>query len=164
MFIRYCEQRFPSTAVIEIKRQKLFSAGYINHHPTICYFNEDQPNGPFGCIQNSGYIQYDVSLLAEYAQQLPSLSAERVATLSKEAIQSYAEEGERWKRIGGPIDVLLVTRTGCRWLEKNSLPRNWKYIQDLIREYRDGELELNLIPPATRTQLEDLLATVSRLR
>ena len=100
-------------------------------------------------------------MLAKYAEKLPSLPVERVATLSKDAIESYAGEGDRWKTIGGPIDVLLVTKTCCRWLEKNSLKRNWKYIQDLIREYRDGKLELNVIPPATSGHLEDLLATVT---
>jgi len=163
MFINYCEQQFPSVAVQEIKRQKLFSAGHINNHPTICYFNVDQPLRPFGCIQDSGFIESDLTLLAEYADQLPSLSAERVAALSKEAIESYAREGERWKTIGGPIDVLLVTRSSCRWLDK-SATRNWNCIQDLIRDYRDGKLELNLIPPATRKQLEDLLATVTQFR
>jgi hypothetical protein len=158
MFINYCEQQFP-LASQEIKKQKLFSAGYINNRPTICYFNIDQPQGPFGCIQDSGFIESDQSLLAEYASQLSSLSAQKLATVAKEAIQSYASHGERWKTIGGSIDVLLVTRNRCRWLDK-SPTRNWKYIQDMIRDYRDGKLQLNLIPPATRKQLDDLLATV----
>ena len=52
VFISYCEQQFPSEAVNEIRRQKLFAAGFIDGHPTICYFNERQPNGPFGCIKD----------------------------------------------------------------------------------------------------------------
>lgn len=160
MFIGYCEQRFPLVAAQEIKKQKLFSVGYINHHPTICYFNAYQPAGPFGRIQDSGLIESDRTLLAKCVDQLSCLSAKKVAALSKRAIESYARRGERWKTIGGPIDVLLVSRSGCQWLEKNSSTRNWEYIQDLIRDYRDGKLELNLIPPATRKQLDDLLATV----
>lgn len=52
MFISYCERQYPFMAVQEIKKQKLFSAGYINNHPTICYFNPDQPQGAFGCIED----------------------------------------------------------------------------------------------------------------
>lgn len=159
-FISYCEQRLPPSAVSEVKRQKLFSAGYIESHATICYFNQDQPDAPFGCIQDSGFIQSDITLLTEYAQELPTMPANKVMDLAIEAIETYAAKAERWKTIGGPIDVLLVSEKGCRWLGKNSPTKDWKYIQDLIIAYRAGELEINLIPPADREQLENLLATV----
>jgi len=163
-FVSYCEQKLPRVAVSEVKKQKLFSAGYVGSHPTICYFNQDQPAAPFGCVQDSGFIQSAVTLLTQYAEELPTISAERVTDLAIQAIKTYAAKGDRWKTIGGPIDVLLVSGEGCHWLEKNSLTTDWKYIQDLIAAYRARELEITLIPPADREQLEDLLATVSERR
>lgn len=159
-FVSYCEQKLSPVAVAEVKRQKLFSAGYIGSHPTICYFNQDQPGAPFGCIQDSGFIQSDVTLLTEYAEALPTMPAERMTDLVIEAIETYANQGDRWKTIGGPIDILLVAEESCHWIEKNSQTTDWKYIQDLITAYRAEELEINLIPPANRELLENLLATV----
>jgi len=161
VFVSYCEQKLPPAAGSELKKQKLFSAGCVGGHPTICYFNQDQAGVPFGCIEDSGFIQSDVTLLAQYDTELPAMSAERVAELAIRAIKTYAAEGDRWKTIGGPIDVLLVSEDGCHWLHKNSLTVEWKCIQDLVAAYWAGELEITPIPPADRRQLEDLLGTVS---
>ncbi len=163
-FVKYCEKKLPAAAFSEVKRQKLFSAGYIDSHPTICYFNQDQPDAPFGCIQDSGFIQSDVTLLTKYAEELPTMPTERVTGIAIEAIETYGAEGDRWKTIGGPIDVLLVAEEGYRWIEKNSPTKDWKYVQDFIAAYREGKVEINLIPPADRERLENLLTTVQERR
>jgi hypothetical protein len=164
VFLNYCEQSLPLDATSEVKKQKLFSAGYIGSHPTICYFNQDQPGIPFGYVQDSGFIESAVTILTQHARELPTMSAEEVTNLAIQAIETYAAEGERWKTIGGPINVLLVAKEGCRWLVKNSPTVGWKYIQDLVTAYQMGELKINPIPPADKEQLESLLATVPKQR
>ena len=88
------------------------------------------------------------------------MSAQEVAELATEAIRTYGAVDDRWKTIGGPVDVLLVDGSGCRWLEKNSPDKDWTYIQDLVLAYRAGELKILPIPPSTKRDLEDLLATI----
>ena len=78
VFIGYCEQQFPREAVNEIRNQKLFATGYIYDHPTVCYFDRGQPRGPFGCIQNRGYIESAKPLLQNYAVELPNLYAKKM--------------------------------------------------------------------------------------
>jgi hypothetical protein len=161
VFLDYCQQTFPPAFVQQMRTQKLFSAGYSDSHPSICYFNEQQGTHPFGCIRDTGFIQSSQTTLSDYADQLPTLSVKQVTELAKQAIESYASQDDRWKTIGGPTDVLLVTRNGCRWLEKHSSTGNWTYIQDLVRDHRAGQVKIHPIPPATSKQLDDLLATVS---
>ena len=129
----------------------------MDEHPTICYFNEAQ-SPPFGCIQDEGFIQ---SAPTFFGNNAPSnLSAEDSGDLAEEAIQAYAKEGERWKTIGGPVSVLLITQGGHEWIKNMPPVQNWTYVQDFVRDYRSGKAEINLIPPATRKELDDLLSTV----
>jgi len=92
-FLNYCEQRLPPGATLEIKKQKFFSAGYIGSRPTICYFNQDQPGAPFGCVRDSGFIESAVTLFTQYAEELPTMSAEGVTDLAIQAIETYGAEG-----------------------------------------------------------------------
>ena len=78
----------------------------------------------------------------------------------RKAIQSYAKKGDRWKTIGGPISVLLIAKGGLSWIENEPSRQRWTYIQDLINDYKAGKTALHIIPPATREQLDNLLATV----
>lgn len=156
----YVFRSYPQEAVVEIRKQKLFSAGYVERVPTVCYFNESQPEGAFGCIRGSGFIESDHTFLSDYENELPTLSASDAAALVKKAIQGYAQQGERWKTIGGPISILLITQSGLTWLENEPPPQRWVYVQDILRDYRGGTFEFHLIPPATREQLEELFATV----
>ena len=159
-FLEYCRRAYPTQAVAQIRRQKMFAAGYKQGIPTLCYFNEDQPSGPFGCIQGSGFIGSAPTLLTEYSAKLSSMSAGEAAALSEKAILEYARQDNRWKTMGGPISILLVTPFGSEWLKNPPAPQKWQSTQDMITAYRAGDFVLQLIPPATKKQLEELFATV----
>lgn len=156
----HCRRSFPVEFVNEIRKQKLFAAGYTGNHPTICYFNEAQ-TPPFDCIQDHGYIQSAPTILRNHNPS--NLSAEEAADLAERAIQAYAEEDDRWKTIGGPVSVLLITQDGCQWIKNTPSEQKWTYIQDFVRDYRSGKVEINPIPPATRGQLDKLLSTVTNV-
>lgn len=159
-FIEYCTNNFPPEFTSEMKKQKLFSAGYINNIPTICYFNEEQPSGAFCCIQNKGFIESDSTLLTKYGDRLSSMSSTEVADLAVKAIRDYAKKNQRWKTIGGPIHILLITPKSVSWLKNKPLPQRWTYIQDFIKDFRNGNVKINLIAPTTLEQLNNLLYTV----
>lgn len=161
-FISYCERAYPDRAVSEIRRQKLFAAGYKLGVPTICCFNEDQPGGRFGCVERAGYVESAPTLLSDYKPaHLLTMSAAETATLAEKAIRAYARHDDRWKTIGGPVSILLVTSFGTRWIKNQPPQQEWKGVRDLIKDYQGGRLPLHLIPPTTKKQLESLFATVT---
>jgi hypothetical protein len=162
-FIEYCDRQLPSKAVIEIRKQKLFAIGYMNDSPAICYYNKDQPEGCFGCIQDHGFIESAPTILMD-EKELTLLSCKQAAARVKNAIQMYAKENERWKTIGGPISILFVSKTGPIWIENQLPAQRWTYIQAFVSEYQKGKIKLHLIPPATKQQLDNLMDTVPMSR
>jgi hypothetical protein len=160
LFIDHCKKTMQPDVFAEIRKQKLFAAGYNGSIPFVCYFNEQQPDGPFGCI-NAGLIESYKTSLSERKDELKNLTVTKVAQLSQKAIQSYAGEGERWKSIGGPIDVLCITPSGSCWLKKNTPDQKYTSVKEFVIAYQQGNIPLTLIPPATQEQLEDLFSTVS---
>jgi len=159
-FIDYCKRQYPYEFVEEIRRQKLFAAGYINNSATICYFNEEQPEGRFGCIKGSGLIESAPTLFSKYKTKFASMPFKQAAASAKKAIQAYAKEGNRWKTIGGRISVLLITKTSTRWIENEPPLQRWTYLQEFANEYFQGKVDIHLIPPATKQELDNLMATV----
>lgn len=163
IFLEYCRATMPPATYGEMRKQKLLAGGYQEGQPLICYFDENQPGGPFGCMR-AGFVESDVSSFACLRTTLGSLSAEQTAGLSEKAITEYASSGDRWKTIGGPVSVLHIAPGKMRWLRSQPQYPRWKYVQELIQDYREGRLTINLIPPATGEQLEKLLASVPPLR
>lgn len=157
-FMAYHQKNYPEAFVNELKKQILFAAGYINSHPTICYFNIQQAQ-PYGCIQDSGFIESAPTILKEH--DISILSCEEAADLAEKAIQKYASEDKRWKTIGGPVSIVQITQDDCKWLKNEPCEQKWVYIQDFVRDYQSGNVDINLIAPATKQQLDDLLQTVT---
>lgn len=159
-FINYCERQLSPKAFNEILKQKLFAVGYSNNSPIICYFNEEQPGGRFGCIQGAGIISSAPTPLSQLKDSLSEMPCNQAASLLKKSIQEYAGEADRWKTIGGPIAVLLVTQTGTRWIEGEPPLQRWKYVHEFITDYQQGRFQLSLIPPTTKQQLDELMFSV----
>jgi hypothetical protein len=160
-FVQFCQARYPAPLLVEIRRQKLFGAGYEDGRPLVCYFNEEQEPGPFGCIKDAGFIESAPTSFADHADALPSMSCNEVAAVARQAIEEFASDGDHWKTIGGPLDVLHVTAAGCHWVQKSTPAQDWRYVQDFVRSYHQGQATITLIPPATKRVLDDLLATVT---
>jgi type II secretory pathway pseudopilin PulG len=150
----------PPEVFLEIRKQKLFAAGYDGINPVVSYFNEQPPNESFGYL-TSGILATGKISLAKPADALQNLSVQEAARLSQQAIQTYAAEGERWKTMGGPTDILCLTPSGSRWIEKNTPDQTYTYTKDLITAHQQGNLPLTLIPPTTHEQLAAFFSTVA---
>jgi hypothetical protein len=162
-FIDYCGNNFPPEVLSEMKKQKLFAAGYVNNIPTICYYNEEQPEQSFGCIQNMGYIQSDKTLLSEYdSGVLVNMSSNEVADLAIKAIKEYSKENERWKTIGGPIQVLLISHNKTSWIKNEPPLQRWTYISDFIEDFINNKVNITPISPTTIEQLKNLFLSVPK--
>ena len=160
LFLDYCRKSMPPAVFLEIRKQKLFAAGYDGSNPVVSYFNEKQPNESFGYL-TSGILSSGKISLTKPTEELQNLSVQEATQLSQEAIHAYAAEGERWKTMGGPIDVLCLTPSGSQWIEKNTPDQTYTYTKELVTAYQQGQLQLTLIPPTTQGQLEAFLSTVS---
>ena len=160
LFLDYCRKSMPPAVFLEMRKQKLFAAGYDSTNPVVSYFNEQLPTGSFGYV-TAGLLSSGKISLAEQADELQNLSVQEATQLSQEAIRDYTAEGDRWKTIGGPTDVLCITPSGTQWIEKNTPAQTYTYTKELVTAYQQGSLRLTLIPPTTQEQLEAFFSTVA---
>jgi hypothetical protein len=157
-FLRYSKQSYPPELFHEIVNQKLFAAGYADSRPTICYFNNQQ-NPIIGCIQDEGFVQSAPTTLSVGDLDKP---LDEVVDAVESAITTYASVSDRWKTIGSSVSVLLITETDTQWIRNPPCEQRWIYLQQFVQDYFDGTVEISVIPPATRDQLDELLSTVKR--
>ena len=160
LFLDYCRKSMPPAVFLEMRKQKLFAAGYDGTSPVVSYFNEQQPTGSFGYV-TAGLLSSGKVSLSERVHDLQNLSVQEATHLSQKAIHAYAAEGERWKTIGGPTDILCLTPSGNQWIEKNTPDQKYTYTKELVTAYQQGKLRLTLIPPTTQEQLEAFFSTVA---
>jgi hypothetical protein len=133
--------------------QKLFSAGYDNSIPIICYFNNQQI--PYlGCI-TEGFIESDKTIFGDkYSRKM---NCQELAQLAEDAIKEYASQSDRWKTIGGPISVLQITKTNTQWLLNQPVIQKWTNVQEFITDYQSENVSINLIDPFTKDDLHTIL-------
>lgn len=160
LFLDYCRKTMPPAVFLEMRKQKLFAAGYDGANPVVSFFNEQQPTGSFGYV-TTGLLSSGKIKITERADALQNLSVLDATDLSQKAIEAYAAEGDRWKTMGGPTDVLCLTPSGSRWIEKNTPEQKYTYTKELVTAYQQSHLRLTLIPPTTQEQLEAFLSTVA---
>lgn len=160
LFLDYCRKTMPSAVFLEMRKQKLFAAGYDGTNPVVSYFNEQQPTGSFGYV-TTGLLSSGKIKITERADALKNLSVLHATDLSQKAIEAYAAEGDRWKTMGGPVDVLWLSPSGSQWIQKNTPDQKYTYTKELATAYQQGHLELTHIPPTTQEQLEAFLSTIA---
>jgi hypothetical protein len=151
--IEYVNRFLPKEIHQDFFNQKLFSAGYNNSIPTICYYNNQQtPN--FDCI-NHGFIQSDKTIFGN--KYSGKMKCQELALLAEEAIKEYASHSDRWKTIGGPISVLQITRTNTEWILNQPVTPKWTYVNEFITAYKSESVLINLIEPHTKGDLDAIL-------
>lgn len=151
--IDYANRFLPMEIHHDFFNLKLFSAGYNNSIPTICYFNNQQtPN--FGCITN-GFIQSDKTIFGD--KYSGRMNCKELAQLAEEAIKEYASHSDRWKTIGGPISVLQITQSNTEWLLNQPVTPKWTYVHEFIADYKSKSFSINLIEPHTTDDLHAIL-------
>jgi hypothetical protein len=155
IFLLYCKRSLPQFAG-DIIEKKLIAAGYVKGHPTL-YFFDGKLAIPYGHLTDSGMIESDATFLQGQQEQLSSLPAKDASPLLIRAIESCAAVSDNWRKIGGPPDLLLMTRRGWSWLQKNSA-YSWNSFADFLHDYAAHKIKVNLVPPATEEQLARLLS------
>ncbi|MBL4658663.1 MAG: hypothetical protein JKX73_11725 [Flavobacteriales bacterium] len=151
-FIEYVNKFVPKEIQQELFRQKLFSGGYFNSEPTICYFNNvQQPN--FGCITD-GFIQSDKTIFGD--SYSINMTCQELSDLAVSSITEYASHHDRWKTIGGPISVLKIIELDTEWILNEPECQRWKYVNEFKESIKRKEVNISLVEPNT---IEDLHKT-----
>jgi hypothetical protein len=151
--IEYAYKFLPRDIQQDFFNQKLFSAGYHNSVPIICYFNKQQTSS-LGCI-TEGFIQSDITIFGD--KYSCKMNCQELALLAEEAIKEYASHSDRWKTIGGPISVLQITKTSTEWLLNKPVAQKWTYVHEFITDYQSENVSINIIDPHTKDDLHALL-------
>jgi hypothetical protein len=152
-FIDYANRFLPKEIQQEFFNQKLFSAGFHNSIPIICYYDKEQ-TPKIGCKTN-GFIQSDRTIFSD--NYSINMNCQELAELAEAAIKEYASHNDRWKTIGGPVYVLKITKTNTEWILNKPVKQKWNYINEFIYDYTSEKIEINIIDPHTKDDLHKIL-------
>jgi len=155
IFINKYVPDFVPELINEVKGQKLFAAGFLENAPFLCWFNQEQ-EPQFGHIQGYGVVESAKSPLG--VPDFETMTLEEAIKYAEGTIKSYAKKGDRWKTIGGPIDVLILQPTTF-WWERIHKKHGCKYSSEFITKIRNGKIRLELIKPYTQQDINDLFDT-----
>jgi len=154
-FLSYTDSHLPITASLQVRRQMLITAGFIDGKHVSSYYNEAQTIGPkteFGL----GFISSDITILDEKKKYLKSMKPEDVAVLIRRAIEKYAETNN-FCDIGGQIYVLYISRNNFRWIGPEPITRKWDYFHEFAQAYWNNKIYLHLLPGVDRNEVDELI-------
>lgn len=154
-FLNFCDSNLPIEARIQVRNQKLISAGYLAGQPVACYYSEAQTEGPKqACAQD--LVSSDRTIVDDYLPELRSMEHQRLAALIRKAIPQYAEE-KATIGIGGSIYILSIFRDSSRWLDAAPNKRGWNNLHEFANVYQKGGIKVHLLPDSTKSELEELI-------
>lgn len=150
MFSEYCKKYVPKELNGQVLSNLMLVAGFQNEKPIICYYQKSEE----GCIENEGYIESDTTIFKEKYSK--NHTCDRLARLAEKAIKKYSNQNDNWKTIGGEVCIIKITNeNGPVWVKKVDF-KEWKYTDELIKDYYEGKLEINLIEPFKKENLDTL--------
>lgn len=150
--------KFPAEAKAQLLNQKLLLAGFSEAgEPTICYFSMAQTEGTAQDCGHRGFIASDHCLLDRFgAEKIRRLDHSQAAVIARKAILDYARAHQAIN-IGGPIQVLWLSRSyGVRWLRQPP-QHEWTYIHDFAHDYWLQKVYIHLYPGVSRAELEGVI-------
>jgi len=151
VFKDYYTAYIPDELHSQIESNKMLVAGYYNKKPTIYLYQ----NSEVIYIDSQGYIQSDKSSFS--TKYKSNLSCDSLISLATESIVNYSRQNNNWRTIGEEVCIIKITETGLpTWVKKINF-KDWKYTTDLIDDYNNGGLKLNVIKPYRKKDIESLL-------
>lgn len=156
-FLKFCKRTCSPGEYSLLENQVLFAAGYENGTPILCYYDKRQANNPF-YSGTADFIESEETIFKK--KWTAESNCEDVADLADDAIKDHAKDGNRWHTIGGPTDVLKLSSTGVSWISKGTPDQTFSNLNDLRDAYTDGTFNPSLIPPATKQDLDTLIAGI----
>lgn len=138
-------------AVAKFRRQR-HGQPQPSAQPVICgYDGRLRP-----CIDR-GYVQSSPTDFENITARLPAMPASQVAAQARASMERYIAEHRKSSTMGGEFSAAVLTPSGIRdlWLVRK--PLQARTLDDLISLVAGRRIEVTLIPPATRSDLDKLL-------
>lgn len=148
------------------KGNTLVIAGFVQGTPTACAY-DGRPTFGNGNIQcaTAPPILIEFNTVESYFQKLRHkvhrMKAEMVADTATEAIASFGAINENKFKVGGSVQIALLSQHGFRWL-RNEPAKAWRNTSEIVADYDAGRLKYSLVPPATEKDLRRVVAATTR--
>ena len=150
--LEYGSQALPPSSVEALRRQHLAVAKFADGDPVICGYD-----GKFRPCIDQGYVQSSPTDFEKILPKLPKLSAVEVAAAARASMQRYIAVQGKQTTMGGEFSAVVLTPTGFRDLWTLSNPIQARTIDELNALVQSHKIQVTLVPPATRSELQELL-------
>ena len=150
--LEYGTRRLPADDVYVLKKQHMAVAKFTDGRPRFCGYD-----GKYGPCLGDGYVQSSPTDFEKLRYKLPGIPAMEVATAARASMQRYIAAKGKNATMGGDFSATLLTATGVRdlWTLRN--PIQARTVDELIALVRARKIQVTLVPPATRADLDELL-------
>lgn len=150
--LRYGVRTLPAGEINILAKQHMAVAKFKSGKPMICgYDGRDLP-----CV-DEGYVQSSPTDFDQIHGRLAGMTALETAAAARASMQRYIVARGKTTTMGGEFSAVLVAPTAVRelWALKNPIPA--RTIDELIALVMARRIQITLVPPATWSDLKDLL-------
>lgn len=150
--LEYGARRLPAEDQRVLEQQHMAVAKFRGERPMICGYD-----GRLRPCVGRGYVQSSPTDFERLAGRLGTMPAGEVATQARASMERYITSYHKSTTMGGEFSAVLMTPSEIRnlWLLRNPVPA--RTLDELISLVVARRIEVTLIPPATRSDLERLL-------
>jgi hypothetical protein len=152
--LEYGSRRLPPEDLQTLERQHMAVAKFRRERPVICGYD----GRLLPCVDR-GYVQSSSTDFERLAGKLPAMPASEVATEARASMERYIAAQRKSATMGGEFSAVVLTPSGMRdlWLLRNPVPA--QTLDELIALVASRRISVTLIPPATRSDLDQLLGS-----
>jgi len=140
----FVKEKYP-TAFKDYIKLHMICAGYVNGVALMCAVNGESGN----CAENKGIARGDTlslfSLDKKYTDQYClNRSCAEVGHEIEKAILDYPKRHHCHDKIGGPVMLLMVSKTGTvKWLKGRPPAIRWKTIDDFWSDFKRKKVTIH---------------------
>lgn len=150
--LEYGARRLAAEDQWVLEQQHMAVAKFRGERPMICGYD-----GRLRPCVDRGYVQSSPTDFERLAGKLGAMPAREVAAQARASMERYIASNHKSTTMGGEFSAVVLTPSEIRslWLLRN--PVTARSLDELISLVAARRIEVTLIPPATRSDLERLL-------
>lgn len=153
-YFTYVNAALPADGADSAKVQTLMFAGYDRGKPLLCIY-KGESNRKMACRSSGYFASPNIEIVG--LKGVASLSFDRAARVMRRAINNYAASISPGP-VGGPVVVRVITPSRSKWWGSHPHWPDWGSFDDLARDYQSSQVRFHLLPGATKSDLDTLVA------
>lgn len=150
--LEYGARRLPAEDQRVLEQQHMAVAKFRGERPMICGYD-----GRLRPCVDRGYVQSSPTDFERLAGRLGAMPAPEVAVQARASMERYVAAYRKQATMGGEFSAALLTPSGIHDLWIIRKPVTARTLDELISLLGARRIEVRLIPPATRSDLERVL-------